>query len=90
MRHKRYLRCGAVAGRAAKSEEDRLRSLLRRVRTEAGLRQSDLAERMGRPQSFVSKYESGERELSFLEVRDVCRAAGLAFPEFVRRFERNS
>ena len=48
-------------------EEKRLREMLREGRTKAGLRQSDLAELLGVPQSFVSKYESGERLLSFVE-----------------------
>ena len=40
-----------------------LQALLRDIRTEAGLRQVDLAQRLGQPQSFASKYESGERRL---------------------------
>ena len=48
-------------------EEKRLREMLREGRTKAGLRQSDLAELLGVPQSFVSKYESGERLLTFVE-----------------------
>jgi transcriptional regulator with XRE-family HTH domain len=42
---------------------------------------------LGRPQSFVSKYESGERRLDFLDVLHICRAAGVPMEEFVRRFE---
>ena len=61
--------------------------LLRRLRTEAGLRQKDLADRLGQPQSFVSKYESGERRLDLIELRQICRAMGMPFEEFVRRFE---
>jgi transcriptional regulator with XRE-family HTH domain len=48
-------------------EEKCLREMLREARTKAGFRQSDLAERLGVPQSFVSKYESGERLLTFVE-----------------------
>ena len=65
----------------------RLQSLLREVRAEAGLRQADLAERLGQPQSFVSKYESGERRLDILELREVCKALGLPFEEFIERLE---
>ncbi|MCK4487728.1 MAG: helix-turn-helix transcriptional regulator [Desulfobacterales bacterium] len=64
-----------------------LQRLLRQIRHEAGLRQEDLAERLGQPQSFVSKYETGERRLDLLELRQVCTALGISLEEFVRRFE---
>jgi transcriptional regulator with XRE-family HTH domain len=67
--------------------EAKLQALLREVRTEAGIRQTDLAERLGQTQSFVSKYESGERRLDILELRDVCEALGLPLAEFVERLE---
>lgn len=69
------------------AQKARLQALLRQVRSEAGLRQADLAKRLGQPQSFVSKYESGERRLDILELRDVCRAVGIPLKEFVRRLE---
>jgi len=61
--------------------------LLRQVRQDAGLRQQDLAARIGEPQSFVSKYESGERRLDVLELRRICAAIGLPFTTFIRRLE---
>jgi len=64
--------------------------LLRQVRTEAGLRQVDLAKKLRQPQSFVSKYESGERRLDLLELRQVCEALGISLSDFVRRFEGGS
>ncbi len=69
------------------NSETRLQALLRDLRTEAGLRQTDLAERLGLPQSFVSKYESGERRLDILEVRQVCLVLGIPLVEFVQRLE---
>lgn len=62
-------------------------ALLRQLRVEARLRQADLAERLGRPQSFVSKYESGERRLDLVELRDICSILGIPLAEFVQRFE---
>lgn len=64
-----------------------LQELLRRARREAGLRQVDLAQRLGKPQPFVSRYEKGEKLLDLPELRQVCRALGLFLPEFVRRYE---
>ncbi len=61
--------------------------LLRQLRLQAGLRQRELAEILGRPQSYVSKYESGERRLDVVELRQICRALGIGLPEVVQRWE---
>lgn len=61
--------------------------LLRRLREDAGLRQVDLAALLGRPQSFVSKVEAGERRLDIIELRTICRHLGTTLPSFVRRLE---
>ncbi len=70
------------------SEQVKLQTLLQQIRLEAGLRQVDLAERIGRTQAFVSKYESGERRLDLLELKKICVAAEISLEEFVRRFEK--
>ena len=64
-----------------------LLALIKAARLEAGLRQVDLADRLRRPQSYVSKYESGERRLDVLELRQVCNALGISLDEFVRKLE---
>lgn len=46
------------------------------ARQKAGLRQTDLADRLGKPQSFVSKIERGERRLDLVEFLIVVRAIG--------------
>ena len=51
------------------------------------MRQVDLAARLGQPQSYVSKYESGERRLDLLELRQVCKALGICLEVFIRRLE---
>lgn len=71
------------------SHKQKLQGLLRKIRLEAGFRQIDLAQRLGRPQSFVSKYESGERRLDIVELRRVCEVLGISLAEFVRRFEES-
>lgn len=73
----------------SRSEQDNkaLQELLRDFRVEANMRQEDVAERLNIPQSFVSKYESGERRLDVLEVRSLCAVFGVTFLEFVSRLE---
>lgn len=58
-------------GRSSETQKRKVRELLRDIREAAGLRQVDLAARLKRPQSFVSKFESGEKTLNFLEVKEV-------------------
>lgn len=50
--------------------------LMTRARKKAGLTQQALAKRLGRPQSFVAKYEGGERRLDLIEFVTVSRAIG--------------
>jgi transcriptional regulator with XRE-family HTH domain len=73
---------------ANRKEQKALLSLLRRLRTQAGLRQVDVARALGKPQAFVSYYESGARRLDLLELRQICRILGVSLVNFVRRFER--
>ena len=56
------------------------------MRTEARLRQVDLAMRLDRPQSFVAKYESGERRLDFIEFIEIAEAIGFDPVEFLSDF----
>jgi len=61
--------------------------LLREARAEAGLSQSQLAELLGEPQSFVSKYESGTRRLDLVELREITEALGVELSALIARFE---
>ena len=56
--------------------------LLKDARIKAGLKQSELADRLGVPQSFVSKYEIGERRLDVGEVLEICQALGFSLVDF--------
>jgi len=68
-------------------QQEKLQELLRALREEAGLRQVDLAELLGEPQPFVSRYERGERRLDILELRKICKLLGLTLRQFVDRLE---
>ena len=69
-------------------EYDAVVQLLRAARKTAGVTQVELAERLGLTQSLLSKMERGDRRLDIIEVRTICRAIGISFPEFVTQLER--
>ena len=57
------------------------------MRIEAGLRQVDLADRLGQPQSYVSRFESAEQRLDLCELKFICDALGTSLLSMVQRFE---
>jgi transcriptional regulator with XRE-family HTH domain len=58
-------------------EYEYFRTLLVAAREKAGLTQVEVSTRMGRPQSFVAKYEGGERRLDVVEFVEVCASLGV-------------
>ncbi|MCK1397090.1 helix-turn-helix transcriptional regulator [Bradyrhizobium sp. 4] len=56
------------------AEYARLIGLLVAARQKAGIRQHGLAKKLGRPQSFVAKYEGGERRIDLVEFVAIARA----------------
>lgn len=48
-------------------------TLLAELRKQRGLLQQDVADRLGRPQAFVSKVESGARRVDLVELLDFLR-----------------
>ena len=61
--------------------------LLRGARQRAGLTQDEVASRLGKTQSFVSKCERGERRLDIVEVREFCEAIGIPLTDLVTDLE---
>ena len=51
-------------------------SALRRIREAAGVSQRELADRLDREKSFISRLETGERRIDLLEFFWLCRACG--------------
>jgi transcriptional regulator with XRE-family HTH domain len=62
------------------------RALLRELRVQQGLTQAELGEKLGRTQTYVSKFETGERRLDFVETAFVCDALGTTIDELAARF----
>ena len=50
------------------------RVLMIEARKKAGLTQEQLAKRLRRPQSFVAKYEGGERRIDVVEFLTIAKA----------------
>lgn len=64
--------------------------LIREMRKDSGLTQVQLATKLGKMQSYVSKYELGERRLDVLELCDVCEACGVDVLDFIRTLKKKS
>ena len=70
-----------------KPEYQMLLKLLRRMRKNAGLKQSDLAALLGRHQPHVSEVERGIRRLDLLQLREHCLACDQDLVGFVERVD---
>jgi transcriptional regulator with XRE-family HTH domain len=60
------------------------RLALKQARKASKLTQVQVAQRLNRPQSFVSKYEQGERRLDVIEFSEVAQALGVDPVAFLR------
>lgn len=62
------------------------REMLTEIRLAKGLLQSEVAERLGKNQSFVSKYERGERRLDLPEFLELADALNIDVAAFVKEY----
>ena len=63
-----------------------LREMLISIRKQQCLTQSELAHKLGKPQSYISKYESGERKLDVIDVIEVVQSLNMSPSLFLRDF----
>jgi len=77
------------AQRASRKQRERkiLLEVLRELRKQRNLTQDRLAKSMGVKQAFVSKYETGERRLDFIDLIGICDVLGMSIVKFAERFE---
>ena len=68
-----------------KISKEKLIAFLVNARKETDMTQALLAKKLNRPQSFVAKYETGERNLDFVEVIEVFEALGADPIEHITR-----
>ncbi len=57
--------------------------MLKRVRKDAALTQAQLGKLLEKPQSYVSKYETGERRIEAMELGIILSAVGIEQSEFL-------
>jgi transcriptional regulator with XRE-family HTH domain len=61
--------------------------ILREIRLAANLRQKDVAEKLNRPQTYVSKYESGEKSLDIFELQEIGAVLGFSLKDIAQKLE---
>lgn len=61
---------------------------IRQARLDSEITQQELAKNLQKPQSFVSKYESGERKLDVIEFIEICKVLNLDSGDFLKQIER--
>jgi transcriptional regulator with XRE-family HTH domain len=64
-----------------------LRDRLKAGRIASGLTQIELSLRLERPQSYVAKYEGGDRRLDVVELIDICRVIGIDAQALIAEIE---
>jgi len=56
---------------------------LRKARLESGLKQEDVAQKLDKPQSYISKIERGERRIDVVELKAFARLYKKSLDYFV-------
>lgn len=68
---------------------EQFRSMLIQARKDADLTQSEVAIRLRRPQSYVSKYECGERRLDLIEFLEIADVLDVDIALFINNLRKN-
>jgi transcriptional regulator with XRE-family HTH domain len=63
------------------------REMLTNARLANGILQSTVAEKLGKNQSFVSKYERGERRLDLPEFLDIAEVLKIDVVDFIKQYK---
>ena len=71
-------------------EYGRFLTRLIEARRQNGLSQQQLANKLGRPQSFISKYEHGERRLDVIEFMEIARGIGFTAADLIADLEKEA
>jgi transcriptional regulator with XRE-family HTH domain len=70
------------------SERIIFKTLIKNIRLSKKITQTELVNNLDKSQSFISKYEKGDRTLDFVEVYQILNAMNVPMVGFVKEFER--
>jgi transcriptional regulator with XRE-family HTH domain len=68
--------------------KEEIRNLIKRLRKKLGLSQEYLAKRLNKQQSYISKCESGEKNIDLVELSKICYALEIKLSLFVIKLEK--
>lgn len=71
-----------------RQQYDVFRELIVSARVSSGLTQVEVAQRLGKPQSYISKCERGERRLDFTEFMELAVVLSIDVPRFVEDYRQ--
>ncbi len=83
MRHWNPANARNMAKSIYTKRHQKLCDLLVEARNEAVLTQQEIADQLGKPQSYVAKVEGGERRLDVIEFWELCEAIGVSPPQLI-------
>lgn len=64
------------------------RKVIKSIRKTKGFTQIQLSNKLDKPQSYVSKYENGDRKLDIIEVYLICKACNTSLFLFSKALEK--
>lgn len=70
------------------AEHRELVSLLSDYRRQTDMTQTEVAQALGRPQTYVSAIEVGRRGVDLLQIREFCAVYDVTFPDFAVHYEK--
>jgi transcriptional regulator with XRE-family HTH domain len=70
-----------------RKEYNVLLECIRVAREHANMTQNQLAQQLGTDQTAISKIETGERRLDFIELRNICNVLNIDLQSFILTFE---
>ena len=77
-------------GKARARSYIRIGMEIRALREKAGLTQHELAKRLKKPQSFVAKYEGGERRVDVVEFITICRSLSADPARLIKKLDESA